>query len=366
MSDELATELAALQARETDGPIDPNNIGDGDGSTKTQLRQTQQQADVQQPAPASTDTPPADQNAKPPLAPLTPEQIIERDRQSRAALKESRQRERAMERRLAEEAAERERMTQNWQTLMTRMAAQQPQQATQPAAPPAPPAYDPTMVEQQPLQALKALAERVRSYEQQEQERIQSEQQAEYRRRQEAAQQQQQAYQIQTLANDLQSAEQEFAIDNPDYDDAAKHFVQSRIAYTKAMFPAAPLAQVQAAVRHEILQASQMAFLNGQDPAELIYQAAKAAGFGAAPNAFQAPAAQPAAPAAQQQPPAAAQQSDPLAMLRAGQESAQSLGGGGAAANTGDGMSLTDILKLDGAAFDAASAKFLRNMGARH
>lgn len=306
---------------------------------------------------------------------LTPEEYEARYNQSRGAIREERGKRREAERRAQETAAQLQayaqqtaQLQQTVQALMARQLAGQPAQApanapnAQPNAGYAPQGYqdqspyiDPNEAQANPLQALARMVE----HNNRQQYEAQQREAAERQRQIENARQQQEGLEraryVHTLTSSIDEAEADFAEDHPDYGDASKFLVDTAMEQLKVRFPAlaANPKALHQQVTVEMLTMAEQARAAGMDPAQVYYNAAKALGFG---RAAPAPTPGQGAPPAQTTPAAA----DPLAAIRAGQAAARSSGAGGDAALT-DGMSLSDILNLDGASFASASRKFLAN-----
>lgn len=139
--------------------------------------------------------------------------------------------------------------------------------------------------------------------------------------------------------------EQKFAARTPDYNQAVAHLVNARRQELAFMLPDGdPRAedaarqnglQSVAALRDRIMMQERDGIAKqardyGRSPAEMIYAIAKARGYAPAPQ--------------QSAPPPVAQA--PLETIKRGQEAANSLSGGGRASESGDGMSMPDLLDL--------------------
>lgn len=160
------------------------------------------------------------------------------------------------------------------------------------------------------------------------------------RQLQEAIQQQQMAAQQQQYVQQLNQvayqAATQFQQQAPDYQDAYRYALQSRAQELVAL--GTPETQVANILQREELSLIDTALRNGRNPAEAIYQFAKARGFSGKTAASPAPAAP-----------------DP-ALQQAKAAVAPSATTGGAPAARGS-MSLADIANLKGAAFDSAWSK---------
>jgi len=145
-----------------------------------------------------------------------------------------------------------------------------------------------------------------------------------------------QQQQFQAINTRMQSYEVDFLADNPDYNDAATHFRESRKAELEDMGYAG--AELQAALTNDLVGLAVRSMQSGKDPAEVVYNLAKKRGFGVE---------------------IAKKVDEPSKTLQAverGQKAGKSLSTVGA--KTGDGaLTAESVMKLDGAAFDAALAK---------
>lgn len=189
------------------------------------------------------------------------------------------------------------------------------------------PVIDP---DRDPISAIKYLTAKVNAYEHQaaEQQRAQQEQEQQYQA-------------IQQLQSYMAESEQVATAEFPDYPDAMKHLVGSRAAELKAL--GYPEGQLNDLITNEYYGLIGQAMQNGQNPAYLVYQQAKARGFtGPAPDPNGA-----ASGAAQQQ----------LDAIRKGQETPKTTRGGGGSNNSG---SITEemLMNAKGAEFDKLWAQF--------
>jgi hypothetical protein len=206
-----------------------------------------------------------------------------------------------------------ERMEERFQQLVQRFAP-----AQQPAAPPKP------SVDEQPVEVLRDIVQRV---ERQDIERQQMAQQAQ-------------------LADALTAAEMQFAATVPDYEDATQHYTQQR-AQELALFGNSPM-QIREIMRNEALGIAQVAFQQGRNPAELAYSLAKQRGYaGKKAEAPKAPE-----PDAQRQ----------IETLAKGSAASMSLGTAGGAPNEG-GLSLKALADMSNEDFAKISdADFMKAM----
>jgi hypothetical protein len=162
------------------------------------------------------------------------------------------------------------------------------------------------------------------------------------RKMQEATEAQQYEARLNQIAYQSATAFKEQA---PDYPDAYRYAINSRAQELAAL--GTPQDSIPQILQREELNLIDTAIKNGRNPAEAIYQFAKARGFNAT-----APAPVPAAPAPAPVPPPAPAPVNP-ALQQAKQAVAASAAAGGAPAAKGE-MSVNDIANLNGAAFDAA------------
>jgi hypothetical protein len=226
------------------------------------------------------------------------------------ALQEERQKRAELERK-AQEYEQRLYEMQQWaEQVQQQMGQPQPEPVVEP---------DP---ETDPIGALKAARDQLRQM-------------------QEATQQQQYIERLQQVAyNAAEDARQRI----PDYYDAYKYAINSRAQEHLAM--GVPRDQIAAVVQQEELVLIDRAVRAGRNPANDIYQMAKARGF-------QGKAAAPA--------PAPAAAPDPV-LAQAKAEVAASASAGGAPPSRGQ-MSISDIAQLNGAAFDSAWKKLEAQAG---
>lgn len=178
---------------------------------------------------------------------------------------------------------------------------------------------------------------------QQQQQALQQLWAAQQQREQQETAQRQQAVQFERLNSAVDDYESAFAAENPDYHEATDHMlgVQQKILEGMGYPPEVAAQQV----GMWSVSVAQQALQTGRDPAKAAYELAQTMGY---VPASKRQGHQPAQAAAEQ-----------LAAIRAGQESAKTLSGGGAG---GAGRpSLKSIASLEGAAFDSAMDKFLND-----
>jgi uncharacterized coiled-coil protein SlyX len=164
-----------------------------------------------------------------------------------------------------------------------------------------------------PIGTLRYVTARLRAYEHQEAERVRVEQE-----------QQQEAQAMNTLTTYMADNEQLARSEFPDYDAAVQYQVQSRAAELKAL--GYQESDIGALVKNEYMGLINQAYQNGQNPAFLVYQQAKARGF-------TAPAPEPAPDTPQPTQGGAKQQ---IEALREGQQTPSTgRGGGGGGGKSG-------------------------------
>lgn len=243
---------------------------------------------------------PAEEAAPAPSQPA-PEATEEQDRRvPLKALQEERQK-----------RAEYERRVQEYERRLAELEQRVPKQPEAPEVPEPDPETD-------PIGALKHAREQLRKM-------------------QEATAQQQREAQLNAIA--YNSAVQ-FSQQAPDYRTAYEYAVKSRAQELAVL--GADEASIPAIIKREELNLVETAVRNGRNPAEAIYQFARARGYAGPVAAAPAPAPVPAAP-------------DP-ALQQAKKAVAASASAGGAPASKGD-LSDNDLANLKGAAFDAAWQK---------
>lgn len=261
-----------------------------------------------QPAAEPAEKPAEPQAEKPPLP---PEELAKRHEDVKAALREERRQRKELARQIEE--------------LRTQRAP-----APQPTQQPQPQAYERPDPETDPLGYLKYVEGRIAAGDQQ------AEEQAERQRQTEA-----QSHQVQAIVTKTAEYENDFALDTPDYYDAANYLRGERAKeYTALGYSAQQAEQM---VAQDALRVSAELLNQGRDPAAAFYELAKARGFrGGSP----APA-----PAQTETKP-----SDALARVKAGQAAAQTLSGSGGGSTNSD-IDVGHVLTLKGAAFDSAFEK---------
>ena len=175
-----------------------------------------------------------------------------------------------------------------------------------------------------------------RQWQQQRHQQLQTLFQAEQQRQAQIAQAQAQEQQFQHISTAVDDYESEFKSQHPDYDDATDHMLAVQQQLLEGAGYPPDVARQQVAVWS--VNVAQQALQAGRNPAEWAYENAKKMGY--QPKGTGVQAAQ-----------------EKLAAMRAGQESAKTLSGGGAGAK--GGTSLKQIASLEGAAFDSAMEKYL-------
>jgi hypothetical protein len=175
-----------------------------------------------------------------------------------------------------------------------------------------------------------------RAWQQQRQQQLQQLWQAEQQRQQQLAQEQEQERQFRYVAKTVEDFETEFKTQNPDYDDATEHMLGVQQKLLEGMGYPKNVAEQQVAMWS--LNVAQQAVQTGRNPAQVAYELAKQMGYQPKGSGVQAAA-------------------EKLAAMKAGQDSAKTLSGGGMG---GSGRpDLKAIGRLEGAAFDAAFEKYL-------
>lgn len=316
MSDDVEAQLAAME----------------EAAPLTETPQEQRQQEVQAPVEGETQSAAEgeqQQAQEEQRQPLPPEELQRRYGDLRTALRSERQERRDEKRQFTEQI---QRMEHAFQQFQQRINPQQPQT-------------------QQPQTDGEILDMLLR-------ERDEQIQWDNYTRQQRAAQEKQ-ARETEERFNavraDMVDYEDAFRETAPDYDDAAQH-LNSVWDKTFELFGYDPQTRAQL-LENLAFQVVDAAIKQRRDPAKAIYEAAKGMGYGKA-TATQVAAA--AATGAQPQQQGGQNGASQLAALKAGQEAAKSLSGGGAAVQ-GEGLTLASIAKLEGAAFDSAMEKLLRN-----
>lgn len=265
------------------------------------------QADAQ-PA-AEPEAKPEPQAEKPPLP---PEELAKRHEDVKAALREERRQRKELSRQIEE--------------LRTQRAQPAPAQQPQPE----PQAFERPDPETDPLAYLKYVEARISAGDQQAAEQEQQRQQAELQSRE-----------VQTVVNRMVEIESDFALDNPDYYEAA-NFLRAERAKEYTALGYSPQ-QAEQLVAQEALRVAADLLNQRKDAASAFYELAKARGFRGA-----SPAPTPT--------PAETKPSDALARVKAGQAAAQTLSGSGGGSTNKD-LDVGHINTLKGAAFDAAFDK---------
>lgn len=267
-------------------------------------------------APPAEAPPEGDKTASEPTRiPLTEAEKARRYDQQRGAVREERQLRRASDAQLQEARAQADRMELAFQRVQEQMRA-----------PPQQPQYEEPI---DPLQVLiQERNDRVA--------RDQHQQQQTAQQREQQARQDRQYEQLQTATREF---ENDFREEQPDYDEALGFLSNAWDAQFELM--GYPPEQRQQLIRRLFLGAVSTAMQSKRDPARSAYEAAKRVGY--------------AAPAA-----AGAAATDKLNQVKAGQQAAKTLSGGGSAVQ-GSGISLKAIANLEGAAFDSAMAKLRRD-----
>lgn len=162
-----------------------------------------------------------------------------------------------------------------------------------------------------------------------------------------------------------QAAVNEYVARDPSYNEAAMFLQQVRARQLESL-PHIPRDQIGAMIQAEAKILFKSAIDNGANPAEVVVAQARAVGWqpktGAAPSPVAVPVPAPAAPAPAPAPApvdtkAADERVDRLAR---GQRAASTSSASGGRATAANELSVDDIAKLDGAAFDAAFTKLLR------
>ena len=193
------------------------------------------------------------------------------------------------------------------------------------------PVIDPA---EDPIKALQYLTDKVAAYEKQEADRQAANQR-----------QQQQTQVIQVLTGYMEDGEEQARQQFPDYDNAASWQVQSRAAELQALGHTSE--RIVEIVRNEYLQLIANAHREGQNPAYMVYQQAKARGYNgqvAQQNGNQDQ------PQQQQQPQDAAAQKQ-LDAMRKGQDAPKTVRGNGSGASAKT-VTHEQVMNATGAEFD--------------
>ena len=250
-----------------------------------------------------------EEKPKPQRAKLPPEEIEKRWQDTKRALKEERRRNQEIQ----------DRYEERFQAAIARLTPKQEAQLENKLD------LDGIDPDADPIAALKALAGVVKGY------------QGEVKKQTEQQQQEQQRTQAeQNLISAIDTDARDFAEDFPDYYDGQAHYVNARFA----MLESAGYSRDEAvqAVKFELMQIGAKALQGRKSPAEAIYKAARAIGYGYKPQA-----------------PKGAER---IEQANAGQKTGSKQNGGGQS-GSGGGMSFKQIASLNGAAFDKAMNKLL-------
>lgn len=184
---------------------------------------------------------------------LSPEEWKRRERQKSAALRE----EREARRRDREEIAD---VRSKFDRLVGMIQAGRVQGFQGQAA------EEPIDIRKHPLKALEAMAAKIQQYEE-----------GERQRHTQTEAQRKEAVAVSNGIKEMRRAEAEFKLDTPDYDHAAAHYIKTRMTMAQAQGFSQEAAQK--FVMRELLQTGAMAREMGKNPAELIYAAARVAGY---------------------------------------------------------------------------------------
>lgn len=304
-SDEITAGFEALMAREEETPAPAG----------------QEQAPIEAEGQPEGEQEPVEPGQKPEeqRQPLSLEELTSRHENVKAALRESRGKQRDTERRLTEAQQTMERMEQTWARMQQQLAPPQQQQNQQPPT-------DQELLDQLWHERNEA---------------IRWDQHQRQQREQQTTQARELEKRFDAVRTSMVEAEDDFRETTPDYDDAALH-LNTVWDKTFELFGYDPNTRAQL-LENLAFQVVEAAIAQKRDPAKAIYEAAKSMGYAKA------------AP----QPPAQANGAERLQQLQAGQKAAKTLSGGGSGVQ-GEGLSLKAIASLDGAAFDAAMEKLRR------
>lgn len=160
---------------------------------------------------------------------------------------------------------------------------------------------------------------------------------------------------VQTIQHKVSDFEAEFKTEHPDYDEALEYVLDLKESEFEAV--GASKEQAQKAAADWAMRAAFTMLNNGVNPAQAGYQQALKLGFKPKGQQTGAAAVDPAAQAATKTAQDAAQK---LQNIKDGQNATGKMSGGGG--GSGFDGSLKSIGNLQGAAFDAAAEKFLRQM----
>lgn len=138
----------------------------------------------------------------------------------------------------------------------------------------------------------------------------------------------------------MQEYEADFLTENPDYNDAAKHFREARTLELQEQGYDGD--ELNTALRTELVGLVARSLQSGKDPAEVVYRLAKNRGFGVQTG--------------KENPDPVDKANKKLETIERGQRASRSLSG--MSGKTGDGeLSAASVSRLEGAAFDAAFAR---------
>jgi hypothetical protein len=173
--------------------------------------------------------------------------------------------------------------------------------------------------------------------------------------------------QLRAFDSRVQAHESDFAAATPDYGDAVAFLREARATQIKAAAEALGKVitpqDIGAILLHEARTTSHEALTNGRNPGEVFYTLAKSFGYTGKKAAEPAPTPQPEpTPAPQVLPTKEAEAT--IDRITRGQR-ASNKAGGGEAPDSGE-VTLESLARLDGAAFDAAFAKFSKSQRAAH
>ncbi len=209
----------------------------------------------------------------------TPEQ--QQSRQLKAALRDARAKERATSKALTDKATEYETRIKNLERMLNDKFDAEPSERAAPAAKQngaAPKVWTEEDVERDPLGYLKDMARRDAAWRAHDQRTAQQKQQSDQRQRQSTEA-------LQRTLNDVSTYEQDFRLENPDYDAALDHAQTSRVNELKRMRlkdrggnPLSDQALMQIAWT-EGVQLARSAMEAGEDPAAALYETAKGRGY---------------------------------------------------------------------------------------
>lgn len=247
------------------------------------------------------------------MAPLPPEEVEKRWRQTTSALKETR----GVVRQLRQQIA----------ALQAPAGQQQPagqSQQREAVKPPPDPNVD-------PQGAMQWIIDRVNANDAREAEQAET--------RQQQAQREQA---VQSVIQGVAEYERDFREDHPDYDDAVKHLRQSRQEELELM--GVPPDRAALMVNQEVFQTAANLLRQGIDPSRFAYQTAIKRGYKSGQGQSDGKP-NPGNPA-----------SDALDKITQGQEAAKTIGSG---ARPSGELTIESVSKLNGAAFDAAFKKLM-------